>query len=322
VPVPVLAQPSGNTSMIDTRHNHSGRMLIRLIILGTLAVLILLANIDFLRGLYLEHQLTPAGLIINGGIVLVFLLGLLKIVLSLIHYMGEEGDLARFISNLQKAQKNPLKGVGAQSIIARRFDTIVSLSERNARINQSALAATLVADEGTRISFARYVSNILILTGVFGTIVSLSIALVGASDLLSSSQETADMGLVIHGMSTALSTTITAILCYLFYGYFHLKLGDAQAHLLSGVEEVTSVYLVPMYAHDKDTMLHEVTGLVHALRQTAEVMKAVQLDYAEAGVRLQDTFKAMSEQLQATLQDVAGVKRILREGFRLPVTED
>jgi hypothetical protein len=123
-------------------------------------------------------------------------------------------------------------------------------------------------------------------------------------------------------MSTALSTTITAILCYLFYGYFHLKLGDAQAHLLSGVEEVTSVYLVPMYAHDKDTMLHEVTGLVHALRQTAEVMKAVQLDYAEAGVRLQDTFKAMSEQLQATLQDVAGVKRILREGFRLPVTED
>lgn len=308
--------------MIDTRHNHSGRMLIRLIILGTLAVLILLANIDFLRGLYLEHQLTPAGLIINGGIVLVFLLGLLKIVLSLIHYMGEEGDLARFVGNLQKAQKNPLKGVAAQSIIARRFDTIVSLSERNARINQSALAATLVADEGTRISFARYVSNILILTGVFGTIVSLSIALVGASDLLSSSQETADMGLVIHGMSTALSTTITAILCYLFYGYFHLKLGDAQAHLLSGVEEVTSVYLVPMYAHDKDSMLHEVTGLVHALRQTAEVMKAVQLDYAEAGVRLQDTFKAMSEQLQATLQDVAGVKRILREGFRLPATED
>jgi hypothetical protein len=316
--------------MIDTRHNHSGRMLLRLIILGTLALLILLANIDFIRGLYLEHQLTPAGLIINGGIVLIFFLGLLKVVLSLVHYMNEESDLARFASQIQKGQKNPLKGIGSQSIIARRFNTIVSLGERNARINQSALAATLVADEGTRISFARYVSNILILTGVFGTIVSLSIALVGTSDLLGTAQETTGMGLVIHGMSTALSTTITAILCYLFYGYFHLKLGDAQAHLLSGVEEITTVYLVPTYARDKDTMLHEVTGLVHGLRNTAEVMKAVQLNYAEAGIRLQEGIKALSEQMHttlseqmnATLRDVAGIKQLLREGFRLPAADD
>lgn len=308
--------------MIDTRHNHSGRMLLRLIILGTAALLILLANMDFFRGLYLSHQLTPAGLVINGGIVAVFLLGLLKVVLSLIRYMGEESDLAGFVGHLQKGQKNPLKGIGSQSIIARRFNTIVSLSERNARINQSALAASLVADEGTRISFTRYVSNILILTGVFGTIVSLSIALVGASDLLDTTQDMADMGLVIHGMSTALSTTITAILCYLFYGYFHLKLGDAQAHLLSGVEEVTTVYLVPMYAHDKDTMLHEVTGLVHGLRHTAEVMKAVQLNYAEAGVRLQETIKSLSEELNTTLQDITGIKQLLREGFRLPAADD
>jgi hypothetical protein len=166
------------------------------------------------------------------------------------------------------------------------------------------------------------VSNILILTGVFGTIVSLSIALVGASDLLETTQDTASMGLVIHGMSTALSTTITAILCYLFYGYFYLKLGDAQAHLLAGVEEVTTVYLVPMYAHDKDTMLDEVAGLIHGLRQTAEVMKAVQLNYAEAGVRLQDMLKLLGRQIKVTAQDTAEIKQLLREGFRLPAADD
>ena len=308
--------------MIDTRHNHSGRTLLRLIILGMLALLVLLANVDFIQGLYFKHQLTSAGLIINGGIMLVFLLGLVKMIIVLATYMGEEGDLGRFIVHLKKGNSNPLKGVSADSIIARRYNIIVGLSESNARINQSALAATLVADEGTRISFSHYVSNILILTGVFGTIVSLSIALVGASDLLDTAQDTANMGLVIHGMSTALSTTITAILCYLFYGYFYLKLGDAQAHLLAGVEEVTTVYLVPMYAHDKDTMLHEVSGLVHGLRQTAEVMKAVQLNYAEAGVRLQDMLKALGQQINATSRDTTAIKQILRDGFRLPATDD
>lgn len=308
--------------MIDIRHNYSGRTLIRLIVLGIVALLILLVNVDFIQKLYLEHQLTYAGLLINGGIILIFLLGLVKMIIVLVSYMREETDLAHFVEHLKKGNNNPLKAVSVDSIIARRYKTIVRLSKRHARINQSALAATLVADEGTRISFTRYVSNILILTGVFGTIVSLSIALVGASDLLDTAKDTASMSLVIHGMSMALSTTITAILCYLFYGYFYLKLGDAQAHLLAGVEEVTTVYLIPIYAHDKDTMLHEVSGLVHGLRQTAEVMKAVQLNYAEAGVRMQDMIKNLGQQISRTSEDTAVIKRLLRDGFRLPAEDD
>lgn len=308
--------------MIDIRHNYSGRTLIRLIVLGIVALLILLVNVDFIQKLYLEHQLTYAGLLINGGIILIFLLGLVKMIIVLVSYMREETDLAHFVEHLKKGNNNPLKAVSVDSIIARRYKTIVRLSKRHARINQSALAATLVADEGTRISFTRYVSNILILTGVFGTIVSLSIALVGASDLLDTAKDTASMSLVIHGMSMALSTTITAILCYLFYGYFYLKLGDAQAHLLAGVEEVTTVYLIPIYAHDKDTMLHEVSGLVHGLRQTAEVMKAVQLNYAEAGVRMQDMIKNLGQQISRTSEDTAVIKQLLRDGFRLPAEDD
>ena len=85
---------------------------------------------------------------------------------------------------------------------------------------------------------------------------------------------------------------------------------------------MTTVYLVPMYAHDKDTMLHEVSGLIHGLRQTSEVMKAVQLYYAEAGVRLQDLLKALGEQISTTSKDTAAIKQLLREGFRLPAADD
>jgi hypothetical protein len=51
-------------------------------------------------------------------------------------------------------------------------------------------------------------------------------------------------------------------------------------------------------------------------------MKAVQLNYAEAGVRLQDLLKALGQQINTTAQDTAAIKQLLREGFRLPAADD
>ena len=228
--------------MNEANANFSGRILLRLVLLGAIVLVVLVMNIRFIDELYFTRQLTKAGFIINGAIIAVFLLGLVKIILSLVRYMREEAALERMASHLESGHDKPLKGVNSRSIIARRYRTLQGLSEKYARINHSALAATLLASEGTRTSFAKYVSNILILTGVFGTIVSLSIALAGASNLLDSIQGSDNMGLVIHGMSTALSTTITAILCYLFYGYFYVKLGDAQQNVLGKVEEPVEVH--------------------------------------------------------------------------------
>jgi hypothetical protein len=308
--------------MLDIQTNFSRRMLFRLVILAVVVLVLLLANVDFINKVYLERQQTPFGLMINGAIMLVFLLGLAKVIMALLHYMREEAALARFVRQLDGDPKKLLKGIGRKTIIARRYSTLQELSDRHARINHSALASTLLAYEGARISFARYVSNILILTGVFGTIVSLSIALVGASNLLDTAQDTANMGLVIHGMSTALSTTITAILCYLFYGYFYIKLGDAQAHLLGGVEEVTSVRLLPTFSKDSASMLHEVAGLISGLRDAAEQMKAIQGEYAEAGSQLQAIAGTLDKRVQGTAEELDNIKTILRDGFRLPATGD
>jgi biopolymer transport protein ExbB/TolQ len=308
--------------MTDFNSNFSSRMLLRLIVLGLIVLAIVLANITFVNELYFERQRTHAGLIINGIIVGVFLLGMLKIIASLLRYMREEAALARVVRHLQKGHDNPLKGVSARSIIAQRYNTLSALGERNARINHSALASILLANESMRTSFARYVNNILILTGVFGTIVALSIALLGASEVLESKPGSGNMGLVIHGMSTALSTTITAIVCYLFYGYFNLKLNDAQSHLLAAVEEATTVYLLPDFSHDSESMLHEVAGLIHGLRQAAAGMKNIQQDFAEVGSRLHDTLDGLNARISSTSTDMESVKQLLREGFRLPAAGD
>lgn len=308
--------------MIEIRRNFSRRMLLRLVVFGVIAAAILLANYDYINELYFKNQLTPVGMIINSGIMLAFLLGLIKVTTSLWRYMQEESALARFVRQFNDDAGKSLKGISPKTIIARRSDIIRALGERHVRINHSALASTLLADESTCISFARYIGNILILTGVFGTIVSLSVALVGASSLLESAQDTGSMGLVIHGMSTALSTTITAILCYLFYGYFNLKLGDAQTHLLSGVEEVTSVYLLPKYARDSESMLQEVSGLIHGLREAAGAMLSIQQEYAQAGSRLNEVAVELGQQMGGTMDNIDSIKQLLRDGFRLPAAGD
>ena len=308
--------------MLETRPNFSRRVLFRLLVLGVIVLFILLANIGLLNQLYFENQKTPVGLIVNGSILVVFLLGLAKVIAALLYYTREEAALARFLRQFKGGADKALKGISPKSVIARRYEIIKALSEDFAAINHSALAATLLADESTRTSFAKYVSNILILTGVFGTIVSLSVALVGASNLLDVAQGAGDMGLVIHGMSTALSTTITAILCYLFYGYFYIKLTDAQTHFLSGVEELTTVYLLPRHARDSETMLHEVAGLIHALREAADGLRSTQLEYAEAGTRLNTVAARLDERMRSTTDHVDDIKQLLRDGFRLPAAGD
>jgi hypothetical protein len=308
--------------MIETRRNFSRRILFRLLVLSVIVAVILFMNYGYINDLYIQNQLTPVGLIINSGILLAFLSGLLKVVSSLWFYMNEESSLARFVRQFKDDSGRLLKGIKSESIIARRYNIIRKLSEKHVRINHGALASTLLADESTRTSFARYIGNILILTGVFGTIVSLSVALVGASSLLDVAQDTGSMGLVIHGMSTALSTTITAILCYLFYGYFNLKLGDAQTHLLSGVEEATTVYLLPKYARDSESMLQEVSGLIHGLREAAGAMLSIQDEYAQAGIRLSEVAVELRQQMSGSAESIDSIKQLLRDGFRLPAAGD
>ncbi len=304
--------------MTDTQVNFSARMLLRLVLLGAAVLVLLVANVNFINQLYFTQQLTRVGYLVNGAIVTVFMLGLVKIIFALVRYMREESAVDRMATRLQGGEQNPLKGVGSRSIIARRYNTLQGLSEKYARINHSALAATLLAREATRISFARYVSNILILTGVFGTIVSLSIALAGASNLLDSVQGSDHMGMVIHGMSTALSTTITAILCYLFYGYFYLKLCDAQQNVLGKVEEVTSVHLLPRFSRDCDSLMHQVTGLVGGLSEAAAGLSDIQRDFSIAGDNLRGVVTELAERVGRTSADINELKQLLREGFRLP----
>ncbi len=307
---------------IQFRRNFSLNVLIRMIVFAMLGVGLLIWKLDFINQVYFRDQLTPTGVIINGTIIALFLLGIGKMVLSFLSYAREENALMRFLNNFEHAPHAPLGRVAMNSIIHRRYDTLERLYNSSTPINQSALAATLVATESTRNSLPKFINNILILTGVFGTIVSLSIALIGASDMLESAVNVSGMGMVVHGMSTALSTTITAIVCFLYFGYFHLKLHDVQTNLLSAVEQTTSNLLLPRFQVQTDTVLYEFTGLIRSLQQLVNRMEESQESMRDFERRLTEALEGSHGRITGLSGDLAGIRETLRAGFRLPDDDD
>ena len=298
------------------------RILVQFVAALILAGVAIGMNIDFLRHFYLENQQTNTGIILNSIIVCILVFGLLNLLWLLIRYRREESALASFVENVEAIRKDPTEGLDVQSLIVKRYATMQSIHNVHGEINHNALSAMLTADEGTRLGVVRYINNILILTGVFGTIVSLSIALIGASDLIESAATGLNgMGLVIHGMSTALSTTITAIVSYVLFGYFYLRVRDVQTHLISGIEHLTSVYLIPKFVKRSEDIINQMSGLIKGIIRATEKMTETQNIYMSSAVELRESISSNKQQMDKLTDDICIIKALLREGFRLPAPE-
>jgi hypothetical protein len=276
-------------------------------------------NFDFLNRFYFENQQTQTGIIINTAIAALMVAGMGNILYLLLHYRYEEKAIASFVNNIESLKPDLLEGLPRNALVVKRYATMKSIKSAAGEINHSALSAMLTADESTRFGLIRFINNILILTGVFGTIVSLSIALLGASDLIDSAAGSlGGMGLVIHGMSTALSTTITAIVSYVIFGYFYSRLNDVQIHLISGIEHLTSVYLMPKFVKTGEEINNRMADLIKAVILAGENLKSTQEVYQASALALHESIASNQEQMGILFNDMEDIKSLLREGFRLP----
>jgi len=296
----------------------NSRIVIVRMILAVAAALILVAwKLDFFATVYLKGSLPTLGLVSNGAIFLIFALGVGRMVQILLRYMHEETALRQFHANLRAGGGDPTQGLDEDSLIAARYRAVRDLGRRGASIGHGALAATLVAEKSTEVAFPKFVHNILILTGVLGTIVSLSIALLGASNMLAATEETG-MATIIQAMSTALSTTMTAILCYLFFGYFYMKLTDVQTRLLAAIEHVTATVLVPQFQPAAEGLPRIIGQLMEASRALVERLVDSHKKYAEQVERLTRVVESLGAQSEAHREGMEDIRKLLREGFRLP----
>lgn len=300
------------------RPNASRNALLQMAIALVLVLMLILWKRAFLGQLYFQGQLVPMGLVINGLIIVMFLVGMARMAMMIAAYGREWAALSRFLENQEKEGGEALEGVSMKSIISRRYRTMAQLNLSRVPINHSALAAALVASESSRNTLPRFINNSLILAGVFGTIISLAISLVGASNLLQSAADMGGMGLMVHGMSSALAATITAIFCYLLFGYFYLKLTDVQTSLVSEVEQVTTTHLLPRFQVQTETVLSEFKGLIGALQELVGQMQSSQTAFEKLEQHIDNTLAAHESATASLTTDMSAIKELLRVGFRLP----
>ena len=298
----------------------SRNILIQLTI-ATLLVLILGTYFsDLLHMIYFSNQQTTAGYAINGLIVALFLLALIRIVVLLISYDREEQALSHFQTNLNQNRQDLLEFVSPSSMIAIRVEMLESMRQQRTEIHHQALAATLVAHESTRTALIRFIHNIMILCGVLGTIISLSIALLGASTLLEQAVSSTGMGMVIHGMSTALSTTMSAVICYLFITYFFSALQNLQTRILGRIEQLTTTRLMPLYQVTEEAITGHALDLVreaHLLVQSLNE-KVNAFDLQSINESIEKTAAQGRLQHEEMLGQLRVLSALLKDGFRLP----
>ena len=316
---------------MNTQKTKSHRALMQMVI-SLVVVLAAVAGIgawrwELVRGIYFVDAKT---ILLNGLIFLIFISGVVYLVRAYIHCRFEEKQVERFIREKQIGEFTP-EALPPNALITRRYETISELHQRGVPIHHGALAAIMAAEETLQQSYPRFVNNVLILTGVFGTIVSLIFALVGATSILGTAEPGKGMEVMLLGMNTALTTTATAIVCFFLFTYFYHRLTDIQHYLFGRLEEAVLVHIVPEFAFDTEAIQYKTEKLIRELRQlVTEVSKGADfiqqsleglnrhneatLQKAEAVI---DKHNHQLDKTETLLMKLEKIKEVLVDGFRL-----
>jgi hypothetical protein len=91
-----------------------------MIIMSAVVAALMVWKFEFINQVYFRDQLTATGLIINGAIVGLFAIGILRMITIFLHYMQEESALIRFLRNLREGESDPLNRIHKKAIIANR----------------------------------------------------------------------------------------------------------------------------------------------------------------------------------------------------------
>ncbi len=267
---------------------------------------------------FAHTQAGMLGLVLNGVIVAIFLVGLARMIVMFMGYSREQAVLKRFVKRAQENAASPTYALSESALIVERYNAVQTITRQHAEVNQAALAATLVAGQSAQFTLIRYVNSILILAGVLGTVISLAVALMGAAGLMNSPESMKSMWDIIGGMSNSLSTTVTSIICYVFFAYFYLCLQDARTQLLANIEDATALYILPRFKHAEDNhLMQDLAKLVGELRIAAETVNQVQNRFLQAGEKLQLAVSDLQTAVAQSGENIRVIRDSVREGFRL-----
>lgn len=260
---------------------------------------------------------TQLGMVVNGIIGVLFLVAVARIFYLLFVYIREDRATALFEEQVDFGLTEAGIESLSESLIVQRYRLLQQGQSELEQPQQTALSAILLNQEITRLGLVRLIQSLLILLGVFGTVASLSLALVGASDLLSFPQNGGGISLVIHGMATALSTTMTAIAAYLVLTLIFSRLVASQSSVCQQIELLTLRRLLPLVLREGGNLAHTLTLRLKDLNEVAVTLAEVQDRLVPHLEAMRHEKYAQNEHGKKLMEALQSVDKTLRKGFRL-----
>ena len=320
----ILSRPLGDGKRdhaMNIKKSSAKSTLFQIVVFLVVVAALILFNKNTIQNLYTSGGISKTGMIINGIIIALFVIGMLRIIMVLFRYINEDVVNFKLVSLLKENAGDPIAKLPEDSLSVQRFNAVKWVAQQGGEINQAAMAASTNSSESSRLTVIRFVHSTLILAGVFGTVVSLSMALIGAAGLLNSPEGVKEMGVIISGMSSALSSTVVAIVCFFIFAYFYLRLNDARIQVLTHIEDMTSLYLLPKLTkqNSESAMVDQVTTLAIKMNQAADKLVQVEHSFLQASDQLMLAVDKLHGKIQSNSLD--DIKDLIRKGFHLSEPE-
>ena len=272
---------------------------------------------QFITNFVMGPSSTEVGLFLNTGILALLGMGMARLLGLMGSYAKEEKAVQAFYKSFTQDAPSPLANVNADSLIAKRYETINNLSGQNTNINHEALAALTASEEESKLGLMRFLASTFILLGMLGTIVSLGIALLGASDLLVAMTNINDIGVIVNGMSTALSTTMSGILAFLIFRFSLMKLEQTQQNLLFSIERITVLNILPKVQPNSEALVPRMLSMIRSLDSLVQQMALNQKEMSQTSTLLHDNVAQYNETMEGMSKGFDDINQTLSKGFRL-----
>lgn len=210
-------------------------------------------------------------------------------------------------------------GVPRDTLIGDRLDTILRMKQAHVKVNVGALQQSSVLNESANwsLSLPAYVVSLVMMLGLFGTFVGLSVMVADIQQVMpdQSSGATAtqwaaslgSLGGILAGKKTAFSATLAGLFFSILVSLFNFGLARAQSMFYDRLERFTTEELLPatIPAFDDETPWEKLSRQLGDSFENLQSLATAQARSAEQMAAVETTFGTVIQNIEAITQRAA-----------------
>lgn len=211
------------------------------------------------------------------------------------------------------------EGVPVRTLVGDRLSTIGKMRTVRAKINVGALQQSTILKESARWSLAlpAYIVSVVMMLGLLGTFIGLSLMVVDIHNALPDSGTTADsskwaesvssLGRILAGKKTAFSATLAGIFFSILVSAFNFALARAQSACYDALERFTAEELLPatVPAFDDETPWEKLSTQLGDSFEHLQKLTVDQAHSVEQMAAIEKVFGAVIENVEKITQRAA-----------------